>query len=69
LLARIASPVAGVVNPEKPQSKHTKTFGHTKALGLSRFLTPWKWMLISAVNSAKLVDAHEEQDIDGLPAS
>jgi hypothetical protein len=37
---------------KKPQSKQTETFENNKTPGLSIFLSPAKWMIISDVNSA-----------------
>jgi hypothetical protein len=51
-LASSAKSVPDVVNPEKPQSKQTKTFGKAKTPGLSMFLRPRKWIIISVMNSA-----------------
>jgi len=55
-----------VVNREEPQSKQTDTFGNAKMPGLSMFLRPLKWIIISAVNSASLADVHTAQDITHL---
>jgi hypothetical protein len=41
-----------MVKREEPQSKQTKTFGNTRIPGLSMFLKPLKWIIISVVNSA-----------------
>src|SRR5580700_8075027 len=56
-LASCDSSVPGVVKSEEPQSRHTNSFGNTKTPGLSIFSRPWKWILISAVNSAWLAEA------------
>jgi len=45
-----------MVKREEAQSKQTKTFGNTRTPGLSMFLTPLKWIIISVVNSAWLLD-------------
>jgi hypothetical protein len=52
-----------VVNRAEPQSKHTKTLGNTKTPGLARCLKPEKWIIISEVNSACLLDLHSAQRI------
>jgi|HubBroStandDraft_4_1064222.scaffolds.fasta_scaffold742150_1 hypothetical protein len=55
-LASSANSFFDAVNREKPQSKHTKTFGNARMPGLSIFRMPLKWIIISAANSAKLLD-------------
>jgi len=50
--ASSAKSVPGMVKREEPQSKQTKTFGNTRTPGLSMFLTPLTWIIISVVNSA-----------------
>jgi hypothetical protein len=51
-MASRANSVSGMINREEPQSKHTKTFGNANKPGLSMFVRPQKWIIISAVNSA-----------------
>ena len=63
-VASSANSVSGVVNLEKPHSRQTKTLGNRKTLGLSRFLMPEKWMLISAGNTACLREPHDTQGIN-----
>jgi len=53
-----------VVNREKPQFKQTKTLGNTQTPGLSMFLKPQKWIIISVGNSDSLLDAHNKQDMN-----
>ena len=50
-----------LVNCVKPQSKQTASFGNTKTPGLSRFLSPEKWMLISATNCVWFSEPHDLQ--------
>lgn len=52
---------SGMVNSEKPQSKQTETFGNNKTLGLLMFLLPEKWIIISAVNSAAILQQRSAQ--------
>jgi len=52
-----------MVNREEPQSKQTKSFGNAQTGGLSRFLSPQKWMSISVPNSLRLLDRHSAQFI------
>jgi len=73
-VASNANSDSGTVNCEMPQSRHTKTFGNTQTPGLFRFLEPEneKWMTISAVNSASVLDPHNRQGISatrGKPAT
>ena len=63
-----ASSDLGTVNCEKPQSKQTKAFWNINTLGLSRFLRPLRWTIISKENSTCLTEAHIAQDIT-LPRS
>jgi hypothetical protein len=39
-----------MANSAKPQSKQTESLGKTKTGGLSRFLSPERWTLISELN-------------------
>jgi hypothetical protein len=55
-----------MANREQPQSKQTETFGNTKTPGLARCLRPEKWIIISEVNSACLLDLHSAQRIKAL---
>jgi hypothetical protein len=55
---------SGIVNSVTPQSKQTAIFGNTITGGLSRFLMPEKWMMISEPNCAWLFDEHDRQDIN-----
>jgi hypothetical protein len=41
----------GTVQHKKPQSKQTKDLGDNKIPGLSTFLSPLKWIIISTGNS------------------
>src|SRR5277367_6820927 len=41
---------SGMANSAKPQSRQTESLGNTKTGGLSRFLSPERWTLISELN-------------------
>jgi hypothetical protein len=60
---------SATVNRETPQSKQTETSGNTKMPGLTRCSIPEKWIIISAVNSASLTDAHDTQGMTNLVRS
>jgi len=51
-VASSANSVFGVEKRELPQPKQIETFGNNQTPGLSMFLRPLKWTIISAVNSA-----------------
>jgi hypothetical protein len=57
----------GIVNSVRPQSKQTMIFGNTITVGLSRFLRPEKWMMISDPNCVWLFDEHDPQDTTHTP--
>jgi hypothetical protein len=57
-------------NCETPQSKQTKTFGNTNAPGLSRFLSPAKWIIISETNCVWFSDPRStSHDRPQIPTS
>jgi len=66
-LASNANSSSGTLNREEPQSKQTKTFGNSQTPGLSRFLSPMKWSIISAEKLPWFSEAHAGQDINSPP--
>lgn len=51
--------LSGMVKHEEPQSKQTIRVGNIKTPGLSIFLIPGKWMLISVPTSICLAGPHD----------
>jgi Response regulator containing a CheY-like receiver domain and an HTH DNA-binding domain len=68
-LASNANSSSGTLNREEPQSKQTKTFRNSQTPGLSRFLSPMKWSIISAEKLPCFSEAHAGQDINSPPVS
>jgi hypothetical protein len=62
-VARRSNSLSLKVISAKPQSRQSKSFEHTKTAGLSRFFSPGKWTLVSALNSAWLSGPHVLQGI------
>jgi DNA-binding NarL/FixJ family response regulator len=59
--------VSGRANSVKPQSMHTRIFGNTKTVALSRFSIPGKWMFISVLNFCWFAEVHDLQVIRSSP--
>lgn len=55
-----------MLNRVEPQSKQTRSVGYTNTPGLSIFLRPEKWIIISAENSTSLSEA---QSMHGMTCS
>src|SRR5580765_5182389 len=55
--------LSGRLNSVTPQSKQTRSLGNTQTMGLSRPLSPGKWMATSALS---LLWCSERQDLQDI---